>query len=641
MGLQFLHSRRQLKIKPERIHEFQDFFHENKVARVLMWLITFLYPVWLVLSANGISYVSGQKAVDLLRNNPGSFFYGLFMLYLLFFGLAFLCRRIWISALFWGIILFVFPAIDYYKMLVQQVHFFPWDLMLAKNTESFAQFVPEIILPEFYWEIIGVSLFFVIFFFAAKPGLLSVKYWKSVLLAIICFVCTQIILSQDQIRQNYANLCGISLDEIKDQSTNFESHGFVTAFLLNFGYLDTDVPQGYSMRLIEETFGKYLPEEQDNGDWVNPDVLIVLSESYWDPTVLNGVTFSEDPLKYYREIAQSHPSGTMISPSFGGGTARPEFEVLTGMSTNSLPTGTTPHQQYIYEDTFSFGWYFRDMGYDTVAVHTYEETFYDRNRVYPLLGIDDFRGNYGLHVDYHWNSYWYITDETLADEVIYELNQPHDTGVFIMAITMENHGLYYEKFKDYDWDIKVSSDALNDADIITLQNFAKGVSDSDAALKQLYDFVMEREKPTAVLWFGDHLPTLGDNFEIYTKTGTIEHSDSTEWTEEEKYTMLSTPYLIFTNYDTGNDFYAQGECVSPYLLPALFLEYINAPESLQTNFLLDVYNTCPVIDSAYGLYSDGVAEDEINRIIPMHWLMTYDQMIGKRYIQQLTGGSPQ
>ena len=134
-------------------------------------------------------------------------------------------------------------------------------------------------------------------------------------------------------------------------------------------------------------------------------------------------------------------------------------------------------------------------------MHTYQRDFYERDRAYPLLGIDTWLGEYDLHAEHHWNSGPYIADETIAEEVIYQLEQPHETGLFMQVITMENHGLYLDKYAPSDWDIKISSDVLSDDELNVLHNYCKGVSDADAALGQIYDYVMNREKPTVVLWY--------------------------------------------------------------------------------------------------------------------------------------------
>jgi phosphoglycerol transferase MdoB-like AlkP superfamily enzyme len=63
-----------------------------------------------------------------------------------------------------------------------------------------------------------------------------------------------------------------------------------------------------------------------------PDIVVILSESFFDPTILNGYDKDVDFMPNLRRLAQHGTSGWMHSPTFGGGTIRTEFEVLTGLS---------------------------------------------------------------------------------------------------------------------------------------------------------------------------------------------------------------------------------------------------------------------------------------------------------------------
>ena len=322
----------------------------------------------------------------------------------------------------------------------------------------------------------------------------------------------------------------------------------------------------------------------------------------------------------------------MVSCTFGGGTVRPEFEILTGMTTSMLPSGNVPYQQYVFNNIYSYAREFKNQGYDTVGIHTYQTEFYERNRAYPLLGFDEMLGEYDLHAEQHFNSGPFLTDESLVEEIMYQLEQPHEKGVFIQGITMENHGLYLNKFDPSEWNIDFTSDALSEEESNLLHNYCKGVSDSDAQLGRLYEYVMNRKKPTVVLWYGDHLPTLGNDFGVYASTGTITSTTAANWTEEEKYQMFSTPYVVFSNYDTGHEYRADGTPVSPYLLTALMYDYIGAPETLRSNFLLDLYAHCPVISPYYNLYSEGCDEETRNKYIKLHELLTYDDLMGEQYL---------
>ncbi|WP_304507509.1 LTA synthase family protein [Anaerotignum sp.] len=618
----------------EMKEEITEFFNRNLALKGIKWICAILFPFYLTLAANYLSFGNKEQLYSLFTQHTGSFFFGLMLVWLAFLFFALIIPNLSVAALVTSLIFISLSLVDYFKFTILEVHFLPWDIYLAQNAKSFSEFLTSIIIPQGAWEILFSTLFYCIFLYLLAPTI-PVKWRFRALASPFFLIGLCLVVSNNTVRQTVAPVFGISLDETTDQTELYAKHGFLTAFSLNFGSLNMGEPQNYSKSYIQHAFEKYLPENNSGETFQNPDIIVVLSEAFWDPTVLNGVTFSGDPLENFREIAQTNPSGKMISPTFGGGTVRPEFEILTGMSTSALPPGNIPYQQYVKDDIFSYPRTYKNLGYDAVGLHTYQKTFYNRDKAYPFMGFDEFLGEYDLHAEQHWNSGPYITDETIAEEVIYQLEQPHDVGVFVMAITMENHSMYYDKYDEEDRVIKVSGENLSSAQKVTLENYAAGVRDSDRALKAIYDFVMSREKPTVVLWYGDHLPTLGDNFEPYTTTNTISSDTAAQWTEKEKYTMFSTPYLIFTNYDTGREYLANQESISPYLLPALMADYIDAPQCIQTNFLLDLYKTCPIISKYYNFYSPNTNKTKREEMEKLHELMTYDLLIGKNYISQI------
>lgn len=610
--------------------EIHEFFHRNKVTKCIMWVFVALFPLYLTYACDHIAFASNKPMATLMQENTGAFLLGAVIVYLFFGALACLTKRIPLAAFLSALLFTIMPLIDYFKVSILENHFFPWDMMLAKNAGSFNTFLTALELPAVSWNTIAMTIFYFLFILLMKPEI-PVAWKKRVIGTPILLVCLYLFMLNPTVRNGY-EVFGVSPKAPGNQETNYESNGFITAFVLNLASLNMGAPADYNEKYMMNAFEKYQPSAESGKDFQNPDIIVVLSEAYWDPTVLNGVTYSEDPLKNYRRIAAEHPSGKMVSCTFGGGTVRPEFEILTGMTTNMLPSGNMPYQQYVFKDIFSYPRLFKNLGYETLGVHTYQKTFYERDRAYPLLGIDQFIGENDTNAELHWNSGPYITDETIAEEVIYQLNQPRENSLFLQVITMENHSMYLDKYDPSDWDIKVSSDRLSDNELNALHNYCKGVSDSDAALGEIYDYVMNREKPTVVLWYGDHLPTLGDSFSPYFTAGNISSTTAAEWTEEEKYTMFSTPYVMFTNYDTGRAYRAEEVPVSPYLLPALMCDYIGAPEHTRTNFLLDLYETCPVISPYYNLYSNKENKTTVNEFIRHHELLTYDDLMGEKYL---------
>ena len=100
-------------------------------------------------------------------------------------------------------------------------------------------------------------------------------------------------------------------------------------------------PAGYNHVAITDMQTDLLPASFFSGR--QADVIVVMSESLWDPTKMSSVRYSADPMPTIR----ASQSGQVFSPEFGGMTANVEFEALTGFSNAFLPYGSIPYQQYI------------------------------------------------------------------------------------------------------------------------------------------------------------------------------------------------------------------------------------------------------------------------------------------------------
>ena len=118
-----------------------------------------------------------------------------------------------------------------------------------------------------------------------------------------------------------------------DQAENYRHNGFVMAFAINLPMANVQAPAGYMIDAIDKIPSKPMPVGTTHRG--KPDVIVVMSESLWDPTRLESVKLSADPMPVIRE----NQAGSVFSPEFGGLTANVEFEALTGFSNAFLPTG--------------------------------------------------------------------------------------------------------------------------------------------------------------------------------------------------------------------------------------------------------------------------------------------------------------
>ena len=110
-------------------------------------------------------------------------------------------------------------------------------------------------------------------------------------------------------------------------------------------------------------------------------------------------------------------------------------------------------------------------------MHPYYATGWSRNKVYPLLGftqsyfIDDFDQSNIVRE--------YITDEELYNKIIaqYEAKDP-DEKLFIMSITMQNHGGYTDEYPNFTENVRMTNGYYSD-----VNQYLSLVNTSDQALE--------------------------------------------------------------------------------------------------------------------------------------------------------------
>jgi phosphoglycerol transferase MdoB-like AlkP superfamily enzyme len=184
-----------------------------------------------------------------------------------------------------------------------------------------------------------------------------------------------------------------------DQSVNYKQNGFIIGFLYNMAIVRMDQPAGYSREKIQDIVEKYeqqaAAENAKRTDPADSDVNIVyiMNESFCNP---NGFKkyfpyTGGNAVPNVEKIAAENPSGYVVSPAFGGGTALVEFEGITGFS-NWFHGVTLPYHFSVKKRASfpSVASYLKNKGYHTVALHPYSGLMYDRRSAFKAMGFDDF-----------------------------------------------------------------------------------------------------------------------------------------------------------------------------------------------------------------------------------------------------------
>ena len=343
------------------------------------------------------------------------------------------------------------------------------------------------------------------------------------------------------------------------QPHNYKVNGFVLGFALNINSALVSEPKSYTPERIALLPSSKPPPSMLEMGQVKPHVLLILSESFWDPTLLPGVLFSKDPMPVARKHLGNGTSGWLFSPAMGGGTANVEFEALTGFSNALLPSGSVPYQQYLHIATPSLPRLLKSLGYKTKAYHTFHKWFWNREAVYKHLGFDQFFGLEDLEpVEIRGR---YPSDKQLLSRVR-EAIATSDQPTFAFVITMQNHGPY--EANRYGAEQITATGNINDALGKTLGSYAQGIYDADEALGDLIQGVQNLTRPTIIIFFGDHVPYLGS---AYRDTGFVS-TPSSNRSAADILSLRRTPLIIWSNYDARLPRFT--------MLGAMFLPYMIA-----------------------------------------------------------------
>lgn len=253
---------------------------------------------------------------------------------------------------------------------------------------------------------------------------------------------------------------------------------------------------------------------------VLPDIVAIQSESFFDPSITNGYAHS-NLTPNLRRLAAHGISGALHVPTFGGGTIRTEFEMLTGLSLRYFDNMQFPYLQMGRKQVPSLVHVLDEHGYETIAVHGNDPTFWNRNTAFKALGFQRFVSQADFPHDAP-NDGKYMADSAMTDEI---LSQLKDSGApqFIFAISIEAHGPYDVEPKDTAARDAIAVPAgIEGADKVELQNYIYHMQHADQELGRLADALAKRQRPTLLLFYGDHLPALTD---VYRTNGFVDGGD--------------------------------------------------------------------------------------------------------------------
>ncbi|MDI7863875.1 LTA synthase family protein [Rhizobiaceae bacterium n13] len=365
-----------------------------------------------------------------------------------------------------------------------------------------------------------------------------------------------------------------------DQKENYSHNGFLMAFAFNLPMAHVTAPKGFSVNAIDAIPSPSIPVTSATER--RPDVIVLMSESFWDPTRLAGIKFSKDPMPTIR----ANQSGHVFSPEFGGMTANVEFEALTGFSNAFLPYGSIPYQQYVRKPVPSLATFFRSEGYAARSIHPFQSWFWNRSEVYKSFGFEEFRSEENLPPMEKRGIF--ASDDSLTKEIMRQADGM-DRPFFFFAVTLQGHGPYEpNRYKRNTIGIEGN---LPEADRATLATYTQGIKEADDSLKMLMDWAKKRDRETIIVLFGDHLPPLGT---VYTSTGYMPQQVATRKASVEIMKQEHETPLVVWSSKTGPK--KDIGTISPSLLPYQIVSLAGFKDPYYTGFLGRVQKKYAIVD---------------------------------------------
>lgn len=288
-----------------------------------------------------------------------------------------------------------------------------------------------------------------------------------------------------------------------------------------------------------------------------PDIIIVQSESFFDPARLKKIG-TEHLLPNLRKLQAQYRHGDLWVPTYGGGTIRTEFEVLTGLAMREFPEIQYPYFRLTNKEVVpGIARTLVKHGYQTVAIHPNSRDFWNRAATFEHLGFAEFDADEQFaDAD---RIGWYHSDAALTDHMIKRLDEASGP-MFMFAVSIENHGPY-SNYPGADPDRLAAQfvpEGLDEAAAAQLRGYFYHLDNADRELGRLVATLKQRKRRSLLLFYGDHLPGMPN---VYSELG---------FDDGEPGPLQPVPWLLIDTSATPA--ISASETTASFYLPALLLE---------------------------------------------------------------------
>lgn len=598
----------------------------------ILFLLAHTVALFYIVMQVNMSFIEAMNWIYFYNMQFILSFVVIYAIYILVYNLI---GKVFLSMVLTSCTLVILCIVNYLKLIFRGDPLYPSDFTQITHMQS----VIPMVMDYFSWSYIFVIIVSIVACIVA--GIYMRRYIQNV--KIHLGIRALLVVGSIFVLYAYGNFANTFMNKVFqksgvdfvlwNQNENYASNGFVLGFISNLDTTVMEKPKNYSkenmLQIANDIKKQYSGNIGSQNKKEKPNIIFVMSESFWDPTKVTNLSFSEDPVPNLHHYIENFPGGQTISPTFGGNTANVEFEALTSYSMSLLKPGSIPYQQVITnkKEIPSIPTVLKKEGYYTSAIHSFGRTFFKRDDVYKVLGFDKFNAEDTMeNVDIDGD---YISDLAMSKEIIAELEKQKQP-TFIHAVTMQNHFPFTEgRFGENLIEI---SGLENEESKGELETYTEGLRRSDEALQYLIEQLDNFDRPTLLVFFGDHLPSLGTNKSFYKENGYI----TNEKTPNERLAMAQTPLLMYANFDMPNDNLG---LVSPIHFSNLIFDYAGLNKSLFYQFLSELYKEIPVLRDELKVDKNGEVINDLTKkqkeMLEQYKMLQYDLLVGNQYSKDI------
>ncbi len=445
--------------------------------------------------------------------------------------------------------------------------------------------------------------------------------WKQRIGALVGFCIPYGVFYTQLLHGDLMKMHGITVS-VWEPSRNYASNGSLLSFFLSYTYYVVDEPKNYSVENVKKLTAEYTSDSaSEENTEVKPNIIAIMNEAYSDLAVDGNLETSEDYMPFVHNLTENTVKGKLYVSVFAGNTANTEFEFLTGCSMAFLPFRSIPYDSYI-KDTFpSLTHNLIADGYTgNEAIHLATKSAWSRNKVYPLLGFQDFIGSSDVdNIEYIRN---FASDQTDFDLLISKYEEARTQSqdpFYAFTVTIQNHGGYSASQGLVDTPIQITNDGQKDE---AAEQYINLIKTTDDAFQNLLDYFENVKEPTVIVMFGDHQPSLSTSF-----YESLIGKKSKDFTLEDTKNRYTVPYIIWANYDIQEE----EVDMSANYLSAYLMKVIGGKMTGYQKYLMDLYEQVPMITANAYQGKDGVLHEldeksEYSDLIHEYQMIQYNNL---------------